>query len=36
MAARGFCEKYVRLPLTTMDPDKEKVMLSYMKEQNLI
>ena len=36
MAAMGFCENYVRLPLTTMDPDKEKVMLSYMKEQNLI
>ena len=35
-AAMGFCENYVRLPLTTMDPDKEKVMLSYMKEQNLI
>ena len=36
MAAMGFCDNYVRLPLTTMDPDKEAVMLSYMKEQNLI
>ncbi len=36
MAAMGYCKNYVRLPLTPMDADKEKVMLSYMKEQNLI
>ncbi|MBO5945018.1 MAG: 4-hydroxy-tetrahydrodipicolinate synthase [Clostridia bacterium] len=36
VAAMGYCENYVRLPLTTMDPDKEAVMLSLMKEQKLI
>ncbi|MBQ8174811.1 MAG: 4-hydroxy-tetrahydrodipicolinate synthase [Clostridia bacterium] len=36
MAAMGFCDNYLRLPLTPMDEEKEKVMLSYMKEQNLI
>ena len=36
MAAMGYCENYLRLPLTPMDADKERVMLSYMKEQNLI
>ena len=36
VAAMGYCENYVRLPLTTMDPDKEAVMLALMKEQNLI
>ena len=36
VAAMGYCENYVRLPLTTMDPTKEAVMLELMKEQNLI
>lgn len=36
VAAMGFCENYVRLPLTTMDPEKEKILLKLMKEQNLI
>lgn len=36
VAAMGYCENYVRLPLTTMDPEKEAVMLSLMKEQKLI
>ena len=36
MAAMGYCDNYLRLPLTPMDAEKEKVMLSYMKEQNLI
>jgi 4-hydroxy-tetrahydrodipicolinate synthase len=36
MAAMGFCENYVRLPLTTMEPEHEKVLLSLMKEQGLI
>lgn len=36
MAAMGYCDNYLRLPLTPMDADKERVMLSYMKEQNLI
>lgn len=36
MAAMGFCENYVRLPLTTMEPEHEAVLLKYMKEQGLI
>ena len=36
VAAMGYCENYVRLPLTTMDPAKEEVLLALMKEQNLI
>ena len=36
MAAMGFCENYVRLPLTTMDTEKEKVLLALMREENLI
>ncbi len=36
MAAMGFCENYVRLPLTTMEPEHEAVLLRYMKELNLI
>ncbi len=36
MAAMGYCKNYVRLPLTTMDPDKEAAMLALMKEQKLI
>ncbi|MBQ9084884.1 MAG: 4-hydroxy-tetrahydrodipicolinate synthase [Clostridia bacterium] len=36
VSAMGFCENYVRLPLTTMEPEHEAVMLQLMKEQNLI
>ncbi len=36
VAAMGYCENYVRLPLTTMEPEHEAVLLSLMKEQNLI
>ena len=36
MAAMGYCENYVRLPLTTMDTEKEKVLLSLMREEKLI
>lgn len=36
MAAMGFCENYLRLPLTTMDEAKEKVLLDLMRQQNLI
>ena len=36
MAAMGYCENYVRLPLTTMDTEKEKVLLSLMREEGLI
>ncbi len=36
VSAMGYCENYVRLPLTTMDEEKEKVLLSLMREENLI
>ncbi|MBQ8689698.1 MAG: 4-hydroxy-tetrahydrodipicolinate synthase [Clostridia bacterium] len=36
VSAMGFCENYVRLPLTPMEPENEAVMLRLMKEQNLI
>lgn len=36
VAAMGYCENYVRLPLTTMDEAKEANMLALMREQNLI
>ena len=36
VAKMGFCENYLRLPLTTMDPENEKILFSLMKEQNLI
>lgn len=36
VSAMGYCENYVRLPLTTMEPENEKKLLSLMKEQNLI
>lgn len=36
MAAMGFGENYLRLPLTPMDSAKEKVLLDLMREQNLI
>ena len=32
MAAMGFCENYVRLPLTTMEPEHEKVLLQCMRD----
>ena len=32
MAAMGFCENYVRLPLVPMEPDHEAVMLKHMKD----
>ena len=35
MAAMGFCENYVRLPLTTMEPEHEAKLLSLMREQGL-
>ncbi len=35
MAAMGFCENYLRLPLTTMDKAKEEVMLSLMRKAGL-
>lgn len=36
MAAMGWCENYVRLPLTPMEKHNEEKLLSLMKEQNLI
>ncbi len=36
MAAMGYCENSLRLPLTTMEPENEKKLLALMREQNLI
>ena len=36
MAAMGFCENYVRLPLTTMTPALADKMFNLMRQQNLI
>ncbi len=36
MAAMGFCENYVRLPLTPMEPEHEEKLLALMKLQGLI
>jgi len=35
MAAMGFCDNYLRLPLTTMDEAKRENMLMLMREQGL-
>lgn len=35
MAAMGFCENYLRLPMTPMDEDKRQVLLQCMREQGL-
>lgn len=34
-AAMGFCENYLRLPLTPMDPDNEQVLLARMRAAGL-
>ncbi len=36
MSAMGYCENYLRLPLTTMDEAKEAVLLDLMRRENLI
>ena len=36
MAAMGYCENYLRLPLTTMEKDNEEKLLNLMKAENLI
>ena len=36
MAAMGYGENYLRLPLTPMEPAHEKVLLELMKKENLI
>ena len=36
VSAMGFCENYLRLPLTPMEKDNEEKLLSLMREQNLI
>lgn len=35
MAAMGYCENYLRLPLTTMEPDHEQQLLALMREAGL-
>ena len=35
MAAMGYCEKYLRLPLTTMEPEHEAKLLALMQEQGI-
>lgn len=36
MAAMGFCEDYLRMPLTPMEDENKAVLLKLMKEQGLI
>lgn len=36
VSAMGFCENSLRLPLTPMEPEHEKVLLSLMKENGVI
>lgn len=36
MAAMGYCENYLRLPLTPMESENEERLLRLMREQNLI
>ena len=36
MAAMGYCDNYLRLPLTPMEPENEAKLLRLMREQNLI
>ena len=36
MAAMGFCENSLRLPLTSMEPENKKKLLALMRAQNLI
>lgn len=36
MAAMGFCENFLRMPLTCMEPDHEAKLLAIMKEQGLL
>ena len=36
VAAMGYCDNYLRLPLTPMEPEHEAKLLALMKEQNLI
>ena len=36
MSAMGYCENYLRLPLTKMEAKREEKLLAIMREQNLI
>ena len=36
VSAMGFCENYLRLPLSPMEKAHEEKLLALMKEQNLI
>ena len=35
-AAMGFCENYLRLPLTSMEPEHEAKLLALMKLRGLV
>ena len=35
MAAMGYCEDYVRLPLTNMEPAHKQVLLQCMRDQGI-
>ena len=35
MAAMGWCENYLRLPLTPMEPEHERVLLDLMRAQGI-
>ena len=36
VAAMGFCENYLRLPLTPMEPENEKKLLALMRDEGII
>ena len=36
MAALGWCENYVRLPLTPMEPEHEEKLLALMRAHGLL
>jgi 4-hydroxy-tetrahydrodipicolinate synthase len=36
MAAMGYCEDYLRLPLTPMEDDHKAVLLNIMRQHGLI
>jgi 4-hydroxy-tetrahydrodipicolinate synthase len=36
MAAMGYCENYVRLPLTVMEEEHQEKLFALMREQGLI
>ena len=36
MAAMGWCENYLRLPLTPMEPEHEQKLLALLREHHLL